>query len=174
MRRFVTLTILAGLFGLLLGTAAFSADAAHAYVGAKKCKTCHKANFKSWLETPHAKAFDVLSDEEKTKKECVGCHITGALADGTTLEGIQCEACHGPGKDYKSTKIMSKKKWKADPEKHMKMALEAGLIIPTEETCKKCHIKEGNANFKEFKFAERVKLVHPALEEKADDSTASK
>jgi hypothetical protein len=174
MRRFITLTVLAGLFGLVVGTATFSADAGHAYVGAKKCKTCHKPEFNSWSETGHAKAFELLSDEEKKSKACVSCHTTGALADGTTLEGVQCEVCHGPGKDYKSIKIMSKKKWKADPEKHMKMALEAGLIIPTEETCKRCHTKEGNPNFKEFKFAERVKLVHPDIKEKADDSTASK
>jgi cytochrome c553 len=167
--RKVTTSIL--FFLALLAITAFvanaGADAAeekkaeHDYVSAKKCKTCHKAQFASWSETGHAKAFDLLSDEEKKKPECVGCHTTGNLADGTLLEGVQCEACHGPGKDYKSAKIMSKKKWKADPEKHLKMALDAGLVLPTEETCVKCHTKEGNANFKEFKFEERKLKVHP-------------
>ena len=139
------------------------------YVGAKKCKACHKAQHASWLETKHAKAFEVLSDEEKKKAECVGCHITGKMADGTVIEGVQCEACHGPGSEYKSLKIMNKKKWAADPETYKKKAIEAGLIYPTEENCKKCHKKEGNPNFKEFKFAERKGKVHPV----ASDTTAA-
>ena len=135
--------------------------AAHEYVGATKCKTCHKVQFTSWEETAHAKAFDVLSDEEKKKEECVGCHMTGTTAKDELLEGVQCEACHGPGKDYKSPKIMSKSKWPKDPEGHMKMAVEAGLIMPTEEVCVGCHKKEGNPNFKAFDFEKNKGLVHP-------------
>ena len=133
---------------------------AHEYVGAKKCKTCHKAQFNSWLETKHATAFNALSDKEKKKEGCVTCHQTGTTAKGVLLEGVQCEACHGPGKDYKSPKIMSKKKWPAAPEKHMKMAIEAGLNYPTEETCTRCHTKEGNPNFKPFDFDKSKPKVH--------------
>ncbi|MDF1546047.1 MAG: multiheme c-type cytochrome [bacterium] len=165
MRKLVLiLTVMA--FAVVAIAAFVSAEeATHAYVGAKKCKTCHKAQFASWSETGHATAFDVLSDEEKTKEECVGCHITGKLADETVLEGVQCEACHGPGKDYKSPKIMSKKKWAADPDAHKKMAIEAGLVYPIEENCVKCHTKEGNANFKEFNFEEAKGKVHPVMAE---------
>ncbi len=132
----------------------------HDYVGAKKCKTCHKAQYTSWLETGHATAYDVLSDEEKKKPECIECHITGTTAKDVLLEGVQCEACHGPGKDYKSPKIMSKKKWKADPEAHKAMAVEAGLLYPKAEDCTRCHQKEGNPNFKEFDFEKRKGEVH--------------
>ena len=147
--------------------------ASHEYVGEKKC-TCHKDIRSSWLETTHAKAYDVLSDEEKKKEECIVCHTTGTTAKGVLLEGVQCEACHGAGKDYKSPKIMSKKKWKADPEAHKKMAIDAGLIIPSEAGCKKCHTKEGNTNFKPFDFAKRKGEVHvfpsatPAEEKKGE------
>ncbi len=133
----------------------------HEFVGVKKCKTCHKAQFKSWGETPHAKAFDVLSDAEKKDEKCIACHTSGTTTKGVLSEGVQCEACHGGGKDYKSAKIMSKKKWKADPEAHKKMAIEAGLVYPTEETCVRCHTKEGNPNFKPFDFAKMKDLVHP-------------
>ncbi len=70
--------------------------AGHDSVGAEKCaKVCHKAQYTAWLETQHAKTFDVLSDEEKAKPECGGaCHITAA---GEGMENVQCEACHGPG-----------------------------------------------------------------------------
>ena len=134
---------------------------AHEYVGVTKCKICHKDVYTAWSKTGHATAYDKLSDEEKKKPECVQCHITGTTAKGELLEGVQCEACHGPGSDYKSPKIMNKKKWEADPEGQLAMAKEAGLVIPTEETCVRCHKKEGNPNFKPFDFAKRVGMVHP-------------
>ncbi len=139
---------------------------AHDYVGATKCaKVCHKAQFTSWQETTHAKAFDVLSDEEKAKPECAdGCHSGGKLADGTVLEGVHCESCHGAGKDYKSPKIMSKSKWKGDPEAYKKMAIDAGLIYPTAETCTACHKEEGNPNFKAFDFEKSKGTVHAFTE----------
>ena len=163
MRRFSIFSFFLAALLLVASGMVTAEEAAHAYVGAKKCKTCHKAQFKSWGETAHAKAYDLLSDEEKAKPECTKCHVTGTTAKEVLLEGVQCEACHGAGKDYKSPKIMSKKKWKADPEAHKKMALDAGLIIPTEATCVTCHTKEGNANFKEFKFEESKGKVHPAM-----------
>jgi len=53
---------------------------------------------------------------------------------------------------------MSKKKWAADPEAHKKMAIDAGLIYATEETCTRCHQEEGNKNFKPFKWEEKRPL----------------
>lgn len=140
----------------------------HAYVGAKKCKTCHKDQFASWSESKHAKAFESLSEEEQQKPECVKCHITGTTKKDVLLTGVQCEACHGPGGDYKSLKIMSKKKWKKDPETYKAKAIEAGLVYPTEETCVRCHNDE-SPHYKEFKFEERKKLVHPKPEKKAEE-----
>jgi len=140
--------------------------AKHEYVGVKKCKTCHKPQYTSWLETKHAKTFDVLSDEEKKKEECVVCHSTGKMADGTLIVHAECEACHGPGKDYKSMKIMNKKKWAADPETYKKLSIEAGLIYPKDEDCRRCHRPEGNENFKEFNFEKMMPLVHTMNTEK--------
>lgn len=133
----------------------------HDYVGVKKCKMCHKAQFKAWSKTGHATAFDKLSAEEQKDPKCIACHTAGTTAKGVLLEGVQCEACHGGGKDFKSFKIMNKKKWKADPEGQRKLAIEAGLIYPKEEDCIRCHKKEGNPNFKPFDFAKRKDLVHP-------------
>lgn len=137
------------------------------YVGVQKCaKVCHKDQLAAWEATKHAKTFTVLSDEEKGKAECAGaCHITGKMADGTVLEGAQCEACHGPGSEYKSPKIMSKAKWKGDPETYKKMAVDAGLIYPTAETCAKCHKEEGNPNFKPLDFEKAKGTVHPVATE---------
>ena len=143
-------------------------EAKHEFVGATKCKICHKPVYKAWLESGHAKTFDALTDEEKKKKECIGCHITGQAAEGELLGGVQCEACHGPGSDYKSPKIMSKKKWTADREAAKEAAIEAGLVYPTEENCKRCHKKEGNPNYKPFDFAKMQPLVHKVVADTAE------
>ncbi|MEW6050526.1 MAG: cytochrome c family protein [Candidatus Zixiibacteriota bacterium] len=132
-----------------------------AYVGAEKCKMCHKAEYEAWSTTKHAKAFEALKPEEQAKPECTKCHVTGATAEGTALNGVQCEACHGAGSEYKKPTIMSKAKWAADPAAYKKMAVEAGLIYPVEANCVKCHTKEGNVNFKEFTFATMKDKVHP-------------
>ncbi len=122
------------------------------YIGAKKCKMCHKGAKKGevwekWEKGPHAKAFETLKakGEEKNAK-CLECHVTDASVDAT--EGVGCEACHGPGSAYKKLSIMKDKK----------QAMENGLIEPTEAVCKKCH-NEKSPTFKGFKFDEWVKKV---------------
>ncbi len=121
----------------------------HEYVGAKKCKICHKAEYDSWLTTKHAQAWGALKPEEQKNAECAGCHSTGTTATGELLEGVQCEACHGAGNDYRKTKIM----------KDIKLAMENGLVMPTAETCETCHNKK-SPTFKGFDFEKMV--VNPA------------
>jgi len=136
---------------LSLGTS-FAAEAK--YVGVKKCKTCHKEQYKIWLNLSHAKALSVLSADEQKNPECLGCHTTGygkPAASTAKLENVQCEACHGPGSLYKSAKIMSKSKYKKDPEASRAKSIAAGLILPTEEACVKCH-NDKSPSFKGFDF----------------------
>jgi nitrate/TMAO reductase-like tetraheme cytochrome c subunit len=141
--------------GLLLFLGIGSSFAAEAkYVGVKKCKTCHKEQYKIWLNLSHAKALSVLSAEEQKNPECLGCHTTGygkPAASTAKLENVQCEACHGPGSLYKSAKIMSKSKYKKDPEASRAKSIAAGLILPTEEACVKCH-NDKSPSFKGFDF----------------------
>jgi len=111
-------------FAVVAGLAVSAEDAT--YIGAAKCKMCHKLQFTSWEETAHAKAFDVLKDDEKSKAECLGCHATGKSAE---MPGVQCEACHGAGSGYKAMKVM----------KDRDAALAAGLVMPDEATCRGCH-----------------------------------
>lgn len=153
------------------------------YVGVAKCKVCHSketlggVEFQSWEQTAHAKAFETLKPgvkaEAKTAAnldpqkdyssdpQCLKCHTTGygkpAAADAK-LEGVQCEACHGPGSEYKNPKIMSKKKYQENREAARKENMAAGLIIPTEEVCQGCHNQE-SPSFKEFDFQKNVELI---------------
>ena len=123
----------------------------HEYVGATKCKMCHLKEFKSWEVTKMAKAFGVLKPEEQKDPKCNVCHMTGILADGTVLEGVQCEACHGPGSDYKAMNIMKDKA----------AAVHAGMIVPDEKTCVKCHNAE-SPTFKSFDYKTAyAKIAHP-------------
>ena len=168
MKKWVIYLILA----LLLFGLPFIAYTAEEYAGATKCKLCHIKIYKSWQQTKHGTAFDVLSpgnkDEEKKKAgldpqkdytadaKCLECHTTG---NNEQFPGIQCEACHGAGKGYTSIRVMNKKLWKEDPKKQEQLALAAGLIIkPDENLCKKCH-NEKSPTFKPFNFAERYKEV---------------
>ena len=47
-------------------------------VGASKCQMCHEVQYKSWLETAHAKRVPPL----------------------------ECESCHGAGSEYKKSAVM--------------------------------------------------------------------
>jgi len=95
------------------------------YIGAERCKLCHRDVYESWRRTPHASTQTVGVDADK---RCVACHTS----DGARLSGVQCEACHGAGSDYWPAEVM------IDPDK----ASMAGLVRPTEATCRRCHAAE--------------------------------
>lgn len=149
----------------------------HKYIGVSKCKICHmndsKGNqYKHWQESKHAKAYETLASEDAKKtaekvgltsdpqksSECLRCHVTAfGVKDDLKEEsfniadGVQCETCHGPGSGYKGLTIMKDKQ----------KAQEAGLIMPTEEICLKCHNQE-SPNYPGFNFDEHYKkIAHP-------------
>ncbi len=153
--------MIVAIMSLLAGGVFAQAAAKNTYVGDAKCKMCHKDNHASWLDTKHAKAFAALKPEEQKKPECVKCHTTGANAENVVLENVQCEACHGPGSAYGKASVMSAAKFKADSVAARKAWADAGLVMPKEADCVRCHTKEGNANFKEFVFAKAKDMVHP-------------
>jgi hypothetical protein len=136
--RHTLVLLLALALVMVAGSALMGQDsekkAEHDYIGVKKCSICHKKDgiFPSWEETAHAKAWDNLTAEQQKMEECIGCHTTGKDSKGELLTAVQCEACHGPGSDYKSKSTME------DREK----SIAAGLIIPDEKTCMRCHDQE--------------------------------
>ncbi len=106
------------------------------------------------LKIAKAKGID---DPQKSEK-CAKCHTTAYGADAKLLtatfkgeDGVGCEACHGPGSNYKTLKIM----------KDRALAVQNGLIVPDEKTCVKCHNAE-SPTYKKFVFAEFYKkIAHP-------------
>jgi len=148
----------------------------HEFIGSKKCSLCHKSEkqgsqYPIWQKSNHAKAFETLAtpeakevashlgiDDPQKSGECLRCHATAywfgkeKVTDTIAVEeGIGCESCHGPGKDYMKMSTM----------KDQQKAIEAGLLLANEETCRKCH-NETAPNVKEFIYKESwEKIKHP-------------
>jgi len=180
----VFLVVLAGVMFSVTQTVV----AAPEIIGAPKCKICHMAKtgdqWKIWTESAHARAFETLASEKSRKiaadkglgdpqqeYACLKCHATRAsLGEGVVInekanytddEGVGCEACHGPGSDYKSKNVM------LDPE----ASRAAGLIMNT--GCRKCHNQE-SPTFKGFDFEARwLEIAHPVSAKADGESQAS-
>jgi hypothetical protein len=161
---------------LVAGVSAYAADAPKPggdYVGAAKCKMCHKKEYTSWAETKHAHAFESLkkATPEQLKKmnealglkaakgtddACAKCHVTGFGAKtgypsadtvkNAILAAVSCEDCHGPGGNHMAIPMSNK------------VGRAATMVKPTAETCSGCHTKAVSPT---FKFEEKRKLVHP-------------
>ena len=127
------------------------------YVGAQRCKTCHKSENRGkqhnlWENSKHAKSFEVLFTDtalEEAKKqklgkhpsespECLKCH--GPLyerAPEIMAEGVTCEICHGPGSGYKKISIM---KNKDEATKYGLAVYDSVEAVKTK--CQTCHQSE--------------------------------
>jgi hypothetical protein len=152
-------------FIFLLGIAVLFSSVTFAqnykYIGAAKCKICHKKaetgeQYKKWAAGPHAKAMESLKGDEAKDPKCLKCHSTVGtvdaklIASAKVIEGVSCESCHGPGSAYKSATVMKKQE----------LSLAKGLIIPEEKVCKTCHNEE-SPHYKGFNFAEySAKIAH--------------
>lgn len=135
------------------GNAVSSDRDASLYVGVKSCKMCHKKaedgeQFVKWQNSPHAKAVEKLAspeakdvakkmgiDEPQKSGKCLACHSTAynwtetvQNAELPVEEGVTCESCHGPGKNYKKKETM----------KNKALAKAAGLL-DAKDSCKLCH-----------------------------------
>ena len=138
MSQFPRLRLAAGvlavfsLVGLVLapsGIAGGPSTADSKYIGASKCKNCHKAEesgnqFGKWEESMHAKAFETLASDEAKRiakekgiadpqksDDCLRCHMTAFgepeehIKKGFDGKGVQCEACHGPGEAHMKARM---------------------------------------------------------------------
>jgi len=96
------------------------------YVGSLVCTGCHGSYtneriYSKWYRSKHARAYASLSGDKANKIAiemgvseslqksdiCLRCHITGAdqlpgrfLESFDTLQGVQCESCHGPASEH--------------------------------------------------------------------------
>lgn len=168
------------IFMVFLASALHAQTEKPSYVGVAMCKACHNTTksgkqYAIWDSSAHSKAYEVLAsaeakalgkkmgiDDPQKSDKCLSCHTTGFGAPAslkgpklTQEEGVSCEACHGPGSEYRSMKVM-RGLWDGSikPE-------SVGLTLPKADTCERCH-NEKSPTFKGFKFEEMVKkIAHP-------------
>jgi hypothetical protein len=145
----------------------------HSYVGAEKCRVCHRSEsqgrqYPIWESTRHSKSLEALGttqaaeaaksmgvDNPAEAPECLKCHAPLAeKAPELKAEGVSCEVCHGPGSDYKKLSVMKDKD----------AAVKNGLVLygspeAIKAHCLKCH---GNPHGVPFDFAVAwTKIKHP-------------
>jgi hypothetical protein len=79
------------------------------YAGDQVCSACHADVYGTVIQTAHVQAFADLQQIHQDKNpSCLPCHTVGAnlptgfaSAEKTpTLEGVQCENCHGPAANH--------------------------------------------------------------------------
>ncbi len=117
--RFLTVVVACGAW---VGTVLSSP-----YIGVQQCRTCHAQQYTQWLATPHATAHKRLTRSQQRDPRCGACHNTSTQAGHF---GVQCESCHGPGRNYWPAAIMGNKR----------RAKAAGLWSPDESrVCLNCH-----------------------------------
>ena len=149
------------------------------YVGAGKCKMCHKSEksgqqYILWEARMHSKSFEALATDAAAaiakeiglegspaeNPKCLKCH--GPLYEKALdfkQEGVSCEVCHGPGSAYKKLSIM-----KNHAESVKNGVTEYGSPEAIKKQCLSCHEK---AHGKDFDFAAAwEKVQHPRPEKK--------
>ena len=117
------------------------------YAGETVCKTCHPAEHTVWSGSHHGRAYDTLKKINKAfDPECLVCHVVGfnlpggfiSELDTPGLKNVQCEVCHGPGRDHTSSP-------------------ESGFGSQAKEVCKQCHVKNHSPRFNYAKYWPRIK-----------------
>jgi hypothetical protein len=161
------------ILGFIFVTGLFSQD--FTYVGAAKCKMCHRSEkqgqqFPLWEASKHSKSYSALTsdkgkevaqgaciDNPAESPKCLTCHAPLAeKAPELKEEGVGCETCHGPGSAYKKMSIM---KDHAEAVKNGMTEYSSPEAI--KKQCLSCH---ENAHGKAFDFDaawEKVKHSRP-------------
>ncbi len=123
------------------------------YLGEQQCKTCHAAQHQVWSQSEHAKAFgDLEAVGKEFDSHCVGCHTVGFLQPGGYLDlgltaeliNVQCENCHGGGREHASSAGQI-----ATPNKGQSK----------QQICSQCHVREHSPSFDVDTYW--PKIAHP-------------
>jgi len=149
-------------FVLLLVPALAAGSEPAIFVGRQVCVSCHDAGGAAHVCTAeageaHGKSYRALLRPEalsiaymtgtgeapRDSQLCLGCHATGADEGPRFWEptfriedGVQCEACHGPGSDHaRARRVASKRtgETRAFDEERL-------TISPKSDLCKSCHV----------------------------------
>jgi hypothetical protein len=131
-----------------------------AFLGSKKCESCHEISYNIWKKSKHAKAYETLQKADPPRNfdpECVSCHVVGwhptqyfpfkggfdTLEKTPHLTGVGCENCHGPGEKHVDAELRNNE---ALQEKYRKV-----MVVTKEESkkrqCSSCHDIDNSPQF---------------------------
>lgn len=155
------------------------------YVGAAKCKQCHKKSYEKWLKTPHANAYESLAHPRKGQPdygitrvfdaECLACHVTGwdaqdvvrfdsgfLNAEFSTTEDAKKRAELLKGQQCESCHGPASRHIELINDGEDEAALKEVRITLTQaknKVCYNCHDLDNSPNFEFDKYWDQVK--HP-------------
>ncbi len=143
------------------------------YTGQGFCRSCHGGYEMDQQLIGHTRAWNVLSDDSKVSPTCLPCHSTGygletGLADAyrdSHLQGVTCEACHGPAADH----VRDQTAIKEGLDRSTMLVLpnptgvEFSREVP-EEVCLACHTEDWSPDFDYATWIDRAN--HSALHQR--------
>ncbi len=132
---------------------AVPADAPKDYrlAGDRSCVNCHQKDGEHWSSTPHARAWQTLSERgSHADPSCQQCHTTGYGLPGGFLSvsrssasvGVRCESCHGPSLAHSQR-----------PDTHTPFAAR--------DQCVRCHDRENSPKFDYAAFWPQIRHGAP-------------
>jgi hypothetical protein len=138
-----------------------------AYIGAVGCAAaaCHNAGgyhgrpgneYATWARDPHAKAYSVLLNSQSQAISrnlhrevpayrdslCLACHATPSPADnpGAVADGVGCESCHGPARDWRAIHYQPSWKTLSVAEKAKYGMADTKDLLSRARMCVECHV----------------------------------
>jgi hypothetical protein len=111
------------------------------FAGGQSCAACHVGAARTWSESKHAKAIRTLEMVNKQfDPDCLGCHTVGFnrtggfidLSVSSALSNVQCEACHGAGRQHVESGGAQK---------------TANATLSPEAICLQCHVGDHSPGF---------------------------
>lgn len=107
------------------------------FVGAETCAGCHQEEYDIWKNSGHSHAMRTLENKnQQFDNECVKCHVVAfekggfeSLKTTPQLANVQCESCHGPGRE------------------HIAKPAKGFGKMPTPAGCLDCHTQPNSPDF---------------------------
>jgi hypothetical protein len=124
-----------------------------AYDTAEACGECHPAEYKQWLTTRHARAYESIRKvKRQDDPECLLCHTVGlgreggfvSMAKTPALGRVTCQGCHPVTADHADKGV------KPDPR-----------INVNSRVCMSCHGPVQSPDFDYFVYKPRIRHKPP-------------
>ncbi len=123
------------------------------YVGAEACKECHRQEYDHWKKTAHA-GVHKTSRAGSVSPETEFRYNTGVNSAGgypePGREGVQCEACHGPGERHIN-------KPEAKGQDYIVSLGSTCSNCVVEQICRRCHSPSDDPDFDFDRQIEKVR-----------------